>query len=374
MTETYVPTTTDMVVKEMEAKTGLTGELSITDQARVDSLAAAINMDDSTDIIQFGSDCQKGLTAHADSMLQGVKGKDLGATGDVMANMMVQMRDIDVSSLNPDEEPNFFQKVLRLATPIQKFALKYEGATGQIEAMVGKLQGDQVVLLRDIKSLDVMYDEALTFFDDLAFYIRAGNQKVADLNDNVIPQMAQDAEAIEDESQKMKALNEVQDMRGKADDLERRVHDMKLTRQVVMQLIPQTRMIQQTDKGLCTKIDSIINNTIPLWKIQMAQAVTVFNQAKAAKNIELVTEGTNEMMRTLSDSTRDANKTAREQMEKGIVSIETVKYCHENLIAQIEESIEIAQAGKQHRKESDAVMAQCESKLADTLKKAAAAQ
>jgi len=373
MTDQVIPTTTDMVVAEMNQKTSLEGQLTEAEQARVNELANSIDMSNSTAIITFGSETQKGLSNHADSMLNGVKNKDLGATGETMNNLMVEIRGLGVSDLDPDAQQGFIGKLLRLATPVQKFVQKYEGASSQIEAMVSSLQKEQEVLYRDIQALDTMYDEALDFFDDLAYYIRAAEAKHKDVQENVIPQMQAEAEAIEDESKKIAALSEVKDMGDKLLDLERRAHDMKLTRQVVMQLIPQTRMIQQTDKGLCTKINSIIANTIPVWKVQMAQAVTVFNQKKATEAIQNVTDATNDMMMQLSDATREGNRSAREQLEQGIVSIETVKYCNENLIAQINESVEIAQAGRKARAEADAELRNAEMQLADTLKNAASA-
>jgi uncharacterized protein YaaN involved in tellurite resistance len=345
--------------------------LSVADQKKVETIKAALDMTQTLSIIEFGSEAQGSLTKHADSMLDGVRNKDVGPAGDVMANLMVEIRGLGADNLSPDQKQGFLGKLLKLATPIQKFFVRYESIQSTVDAMVNRLQTEQSTLSNDVVMLDKMYDEALAFFHELALHINAGEQVLGITRTETIPAMQAETDKKTDENESMIAQNNVKDMTEKANDLERKIYDLKLTRTITMQMLPQMRMIQDTDKSLVTKMQSIIVNTIPMWKQQLALAITLFNQQKATKAVTAVTDATNEMLVKNSALLRQNNKDAKTAIERGIVDIETIKVVNADLIATMTESIEISKAGQKARREGDVEMQNCQKQLKAALKNAA---
>ncbi|NDH03662.1 MAG: toxic anion resistance protein, partial [Marivivens sp.] len=226
-------------------------------------------------------------------------------------------------------------------------------------------------LLKDIESLDVLYERTLTFYDELALYISAGEAKLKELDEDTIP--AKEAEvAAAPEGDGVMVAQELRDLRSARDDLERRVHDLKLTRQVTMQSLPSIRLVQENDKSLVTKINSTLVNTVPLWETQLAQAVTIQRSAEAAKAVREANDLTNELLTANADNLRQANKVVREEMERGVFDIEAVKKANATLIATINESLEIADEGKRKRAEAEVELQRMESELKETLASAKA--
>lgn len=222
------------------------------------------------------------------------------------------------------------------------------------------------VLLKDIKSLDLLYEKTLQFYDELALYIAAGEEKLKELDENDIPAKEAEVNAAPEDDQVMKA-QELRDLRAARDDLERRVHDLKLTRQVTMQSLPSIRLVQENDKSLVTKINSTLVNTVPLWETQLAQAVTIQRSAEAAAAVHEANDLTNELLTANAKNLRDANKTIRQEMERGVFDIEAVKQANADLIGTIEESLQIADEGKARRAKAEQDLQSMEKELRDTL-------
>ena len=221
-------------------------------------------------------------------------------------------------------------------------------------------------LLKDIKSLDMLYDKTLRFYDELALYIAAGEAKVKDLDTVAIP--AKEAEvAATPEAEQIREAQELRDLRSARDDLERRVHDLKLTRQVTMQSLPSIRLVQENDKSLVTKISSTMVNTVPLWETQLAQAVTIQRSKEAAEAVRSANDLTNELLTANAENLQQANRIVRTEMERGVFDIETVKQANATLIATIEESLAIADEGKSRRAAAEIELKKMESDLRDTL-------
>jgi len=282
------------------------------------------------------------------------------------------LRGFDVAGLDPNQRPGFFARLFaRLfgrATPVVKFIQEYEGVRRQIDSITDNLDGHKTKLLTDIASLDRLYDANLEYFHTLELYIAAGEEKLKRLDEVEIPRLAEQAKS----SEEVLTSQELRDMRTGRDDLERRIHDLKLTRQVAMQSLPSIRMVQENDKGLVSKIDSTLVNTVPLWRTQLAQAVTVFRSQQAAKSVKAATDLTNDLLEKNAETLREANREVREQMERGVFDIESVKRANENLIATIEESLAIADEGKRKRQEAEGTLQQLESDLKETLASASA--
>jgi uncharacterized protein YaaN involved in tellurite resistance len=229
------------------------------------------------------------------------------------------------------------------------------------------------VLLKDIESLDHLYAKTLAFYDELALYIAAGEAKLAELDTVTIPAKEHDVQAAPEDQGVMKA-QELRDLRSARDDLERRVHDLKLTRQVTMQSLPSIRLVQENDKSLVTKINSTLVNTVPLWETQLAQAVTIQRSKDAAEAVREANDLTNDLLRSNAENLRDANRTIREEMERGVFDIEAVKAANENLIATINESLQIADAGKAKRAAAESELLKMEQELKMSLASARARQ
>lgn len=337
-------------------------------KGRIDKALAELNIKDSNSVIFFGARAQEQLTSISENMLEGVRNKDTGPAGAALSEMLTRLRGFKVDDLDPKNKPGFLGRLLGNANPIAKFVQQYEDVRKQIDSVSNRLDTHKNKLMEDIVKLDKLYDANLQYYYTLADYIAAGEEMLRRLDGEVIPAMAKAAEGGAD----MLKAQELRDMRSMRDDLERRVHDLKLTRQVAMQSLPSIRLVQENDKSLVTKINSTMANTIPLWKQQLAQAVTIYRAGEAAKTVKEATDLTNELLKKNADMLRQANKETRTQVERGIVDIEAVKYAHAQLIATIEESLTIADEGKKKRAEAEKELVVLEGSLKTALQQASA--
>ena len=325
-----------------------------------------IDMTDTGSIIGLGSAAQEELQVISQSMLQGVKNKDVGPAGNSLRNMVTTIRGFSISELDLNRKQNWWEKLIGRAAPIAKFTAQFEEVQSQIDKITEDLLNHETVLLKDIKSLDLLYDKTLDFYDELALYIAAGEEKLRDLDANIIPAKEAAVQAAPEAEQVMQA-QELRDLRAARDDLERRVHDLKLTRQVTMQSLPSIRLVQENDKSLVTKINSTLVNTVPLWENQLAQAVTIQRSADAAAAVRDANDLTNELLTSNAANLREPNKMIREEMELGVFDIEAIKQANADLIGTIEESLAIADEGKAKRAEAEAELQKMEVELRDTL-------
>ena len=325
-----------------------------------------IDMSDTNSIVAFGSGAQAELQEISQAMLAGVRNKDVGPAGDSLRTIVTAIRGFSVSELDVRRERSFWEKLLGRAAPFAKFTARYEEVQGQIDRITDDLLKHEHTLLKDIKSLDMLYGKTLDFYDELALYIAAGEEKLAELDRSDIPAKEAEVQAAAEADQVIKA-QELRDLRAARDDLERRVHDLKLTRQVTMQSLPSIRLVQENDKSLVTKINSTMVNTVPLWETQLAQAVTIQRSAEAAAAVRDANDLTNELLTANAKNLRDSNKMIREEMERGVFDIEAVKQANADLIGTIEESLQIADEGKAKRAAAEAELKKMEAELRDTL-------
>nr|WP_321510793.1 toxic anion resistance protein [uncultured Celeribacter sp.] len=332
----------------------------------VEKAKAEIDMTDTNSIVRFGSGAQAELQEISQAMLQDVKNKDVGPAGDSLRSIVTTIRGFSVSELDVRRKRSWWEKLLGRAAPMAKFVARYEDVQSQIDNITDNLLTHEHKLLKDIKSLDLLYEKTLTFYDELAIYIAAGELKLKELDETEIPTLAAAVDAAPENDQVIKA-QELRDLRAARDDLERRVHDLKLTRQVTMQSLPSIRLVQENDKSLVTKINSTLVNTVPLWETQLAQAVTIQRSADAAQDIKAATDLTNELLTSNAKNLREANKVVREEMERGVFDIEAVKTANAELIATIEESLAIADEGKRKRAAAEEELKTMETNLRDTL-------
>lgn len=327
---------------------------------------AEIDLGDTGSIVQFGARAQNELQAISQAMLADVKNKDVGPAGDSLRQIVTTIRGFSVSELDVRRERKWWEKLFGRAAPFASFLARFEAVQGQIDKVTDDLLGHEHRLLKDIKSLDLLYEKTLNFYDELALYIAAGEARLTEVDATDIP--AREA-AVEQAApaDKVMAAQELRDLRSARDDLERRVHDLKLTRQVTMQSLPSIRLVQENDKSLVTKINSTLVNTVPLWETQLAQAVTIQRSAEAARAVRAANDLTNDLLTANAKNLREANAVVRSEMERGVFDIAAVKTANAELIGTIEDSLRIADEGKRARASAEAELIEMEARLRDTL-------
>ena len=358
-----LPEPSTAIVPYAEADAPASAEI----QKRMDE----IDMSNTNSIVSFGSGAQAELQQISQAMLADVRNKDVGPAGDSLRSIVTTIRGFSVSELDVRRKRTWWEKLLGKAAPFADFTAKFEKVQNQIDRVTDELLGHEHTLLKDIKSLDMLYEKTLDFYDGLALYIAAGEEKLRVLDEEIIPAKAAEVDAADENDQVMKA-QELRDLRAARDDLERRVHDLKLTRQVTMQSLPSIRLVQENDKSLVTKINSTLVNTVPLWETQLAQAVTIQRSAEAAAAVREANDLTNELLTSNAKNLRESNKMIREEMERGVFDIEAVKQANADLIGTIEESLQIADEGKARRAAAEEELKKMEAELRDTLASAKA--
>ncbi len=336
--------------------------------AQIAEAMSEIDMSDTKSILFFGTKAQQQLTSISDMMLEEVRTKDIGPAGDALNSMVQQLRALKFDDIDPRDKPNWLERLFGIKNEVMKYIDDYESVRDQIDKITTELEIHKTKLLTDITKLDKLYDANLDYFRMLEVYIAAGRAKLKELDEKVIPAMERKAK----ESGDVIAAQNLRDLRSARDDLERRVHDLLLTRQVTMQSLPSIRLVQENDKSLVNKINSTIANTVPLWRQQLAQAITIFRAGQAAESVEAAANLTNELLRQNAKNLRQVNAEVREQMERGVFDIDTVRMANDELIATIEDSLRIADAGKKQRAQAEKQLAEAERQLRETLQAASA--
>lgn len=332
---------------------------------------AELDIRSTQSIIGFGSKAQAELQVISQEMLQDVKNKDVGPAGDALAQIVSTIRGFSVSELDVRRKASWWERLLGRAAPFAKFVARFETVQAQIDKITQTLLNHEHKLLTDIKALDKLYAKTLDFYRELGLYIAAGEAKLAQLDANDIP-AAEAAMQAAAENDKMLRAQDLRDLRAARDDLERRVHDLKLTRQVTMQSLPSIRLVQENDKSLVTKINSTLVNTVPLWETQLAQAVTIQRSREAAGAIKAANDLTNDLLTANAENLQQANRVVRQEMERGVFDIEAVKKANATLIATIQESLAIADEGKKRRAAAEQDLQKMEAELRQTLASASA--
>ena len=341
-------------------------------RALVETRVAELDINNAQSIIRFGAAAQSGLQAISQDIIGDVRNKDVGKAGDTLREMVSSLRGFSTTELDPNRTPSWWEKLLGKAKPAAEFMARYEQVRDQIDRITGDLLQHETTLLKDIKSLDKLYERTLAFYRELVLYIRAGEEKLRQLDEETIPQFA--AQANSEHTDNMLAAQKLRDLRSARDDLERRVHDLKLTRQVTMQSLPSIRLVQENDKALVNRINSALVNTVPLWETQLAQALTIQRSQEAANSIRAVNDLTNELLKQNAENLRTANRTVREQNERGVFDMDAIKQANANLIATIEESLQIADEGREKRAQAELELKDMEGVLKTTLQGAARTQ
>jgi len=332
------------------------------EKRRVEEMLSSLDPADRSSVIHFGAQAQQKLDEISNRMIDGVKNKDLAAAGESLNSMVRTIRGFDMDSLDPNAKVSWWQKLLGKSEPLVDFIQGYEEVRDQLDLIANELERHKARLTKDVVALDKLYEANLEYFRELELYIEAGERKLEELEKETIPKYRELAESGD-----MSAVQNLREINGFRDDLERRVHDLRLSRQVAMQALPSIRLIQENDKSLINKINSTLVNTVPLWRNQLAQTITIFRSHDAAKAVKGAADLTNELLEKNAEGLRDANAEVRREMERGVFDIESIKKANNTLIATLNDSLKIAEEGKKARVSALAELQKAEKELKEAL-------
>ena len=329
------------------------------EQAVVKDFMQKIDLGSTAVVMNYGSGAQNKIAQFSDSVLQNVKSKDMGEVGKDLSNLVVEIRSIESGG---DQKTGIFSFLRNAKKSASRLMANYSKVETNIDRIVRALQGHSRTLQKDIAMLEEMFKSNMEYNRELTLYIVAGVEKLADFRANDIPKQRKIAEKANDDVEAQK-LN---DMINMADRFERKLHDIKLSRMISIQMAPQIRMVQNNDVSLVEQITSSINNSIPLWKNQMVIALGLANAQKAMAAQNMVTDMTNQMLIKNSEMLKQGSIEVAEAAQRGIVSIETIRKVNDNLIDTINSVMDIQQKGAENRRSAEAEL----EKIEDDLKKA----
>lgn len=333
--------------------------LSDEEKEMVNQFAQQIDLHNSQMIMQYGAGAQKKIADFSETALENVKTKDLGETGKLLTDVVSELKDFD----SAEEEKGFLGFFKKMPSKLDNMKARYSKAEGNVERICKVLNDHQVQLLKDSAMLDQMYELNKNYFKELTMYIAAGKQKIQDVKTKELPALMQKAQATglpED-------VNAVNDLSSLCDRFEKKIHDLELTRMVAMQMAPQIRMIQNNDILMSEKIQSMIVNTVPLWKSQMVLALGVAHSKQAAQAQKAVTDMTNELLRKNAETLKLASVETAQALERGVVDIETLTATNEMLISTIDEVEKIHQDGRIKRAQAEEQLQKMEYDLRNKL-------
>jgi len=354
--------TKEVIETTIEEKSENLPEVMPQEKSKLEKALSELDFKDRSSIIYFGAKVQEELDDISNRMIDGVKNKDTGAVGAVLNEMVASIKGFDIEELDPNKKLPWYKSLFGGTKPLVKFIQGYENVRDQIDEITNSLEAHKSQLMTDVVSLDKLYDANLDYFRNLELYIQAGEIKLKELEEKILPEY--EAKTKEGD---MMSIQELKEIRGFRDELERRIHDLRLSRQVAMQSLPSIRLIQENDKSLINKITSTIVNTVPLWRNQLAQTVTIFRSHESAKALKNANDLTNELLEKNAEGLREANKEVRTQMERGVFDIESIKKANQTLIDTLNDSLKIADEGKQARVKALEELTKTEKELKDAL-------
>ena len=324
------------------------------EQKMVNDFAAKIDIENTNQILQYGAGTQKKMADFSDTALENVKTQDLGEIGELISNVVGELKDFDVQ-----EEGKFFGFFRKQTSKIENLKNKYDKAQANVEKITDSLQQHQVRLMKDSAMLDKMYEQNLNYFKELTMYILAGKKKLEETRNGKLAEMKNKAalSGLPEDAQAARDLDE------KCSRFEKKLHDLELTRTIAMQTAPQIRLIQNNDTVMVEKIQTTIVNTIPLWKSQMVLALGIAHSAEAVQAQRQVTDITNELLRKNAETLHMATVETAKESERGIVDLETLQKTNADLLQTLDDVMRIQMEGRQKRQAAEMEMHRMEEEL-----------
>lgn len=357
------------ILSEVQSTSGVTGnaaadaaaaiapEIALTpeEQAQVDAFAERIDLHNSNAIMQYGAGTQKKMSDFSDLALENVKNKDMGEVGKLISGLVTELKDFDIE----EEDKGFFKFFKKQGNKLIAMKAKYDKTEESVDDIVQVLENHQIQLLKDVATLDKMYDLNLTYFKELSMYIAAGKKRLEEVRNGELKELQEKAAQTGDAQDAQNA----KDFGALCDRFEKKLHDLELTRQIAIQTGPQIRLVQDSDTLMAEKIQSTIVNTIPLWKNQMVIAMGVEHSNQAAKAQHEVSELTNSLLKKNAEQLHTASVETAKESERGIVDIETLKKTNSELISTLDDVLKIQEEGRSKRAAAEAEMAKMENEL-----------
>ena len=344
----------EVIPKEQPQKEEEAPVLTPEEQKMVNDFAAKIDIENTNQILQYGAGTQKKMADFSDTALENVKTQDLGEIGELISNVVGELKDFDVQ-----EEGKFFGFFRKQTSKMENLKNKYDKAQANVEKITDSLQQHQVRLMKDSAMLDKMYEQNLNYFKELTMYILAGKKKLEETRNGKLAEMKNKAalSGLPEDAQAARDLDE------KCSRFEKKLHDLELTRTIAMQTAPQIRLIQNNDTVMVEKIQTTIVNTIPLWKSQMVLALGIAHSAEAAQAQRQVTDITNELLRKNAETLHMATVETAKESERGIVDLETLQKTNADLIQTLDDVMRIQMEGRQKRQAAEMEMHRMEEEL-----------
>ena len=344
----------EAVKKEME-QTILTPE----EQQMVDSFAQKIDIENTNQILQYGAGTQKKMADFSDAALENVRTQDLGEVGELITQVVGELRDFDAT----EEEKGFLGFFKKQGNKIENMKNRYAKAEVNVQKITTSLQDHQMRLMKDSAVLEKMYAQNLNYYKELTMYILAGKQKLQEVREGKL----RDLEAKAAASGLPEDAQEAKDLDSKCNRFEKKLHDLELTRTISLQTAPQIRLVQNNDTLMVEKIQTTIVNTIPLWKSQMVLALGIAHSTEAAQAQRQVIDLTNELLKKNAQALHLASTETAKESERGIVDIETLKQTNQELISTLDDVMKIQKEGRIKRQQAEVEMRRMEDELKNKL-------
>ena len=348
------------VEKEEPAQPQLNEEiLSDEERKMVDEFSKQIDLHNSNGILQYGVGTQKKMADFSENALKSVKTKDLGEVGNMITDLVTELKSFDVE----EEEKGFLGLFKKSGNKITALKAKYEKAEVNVEKICEVLEGHQMQLMKDVAVLDKMYGLNLSYFKELSMYILAGKKKLQEVRDTELAELVEKAQIsnLPEDAQAAKDLESL------CERFEKKIHDLELTRMIAIQTAPQIRLVQSSNSLMIEKIQSTVVNTIPLWKSQMVIALGVEHANQAARAQREVTDMTNQLLRKNAEALKMATIESARESERGIVDLETLKTTNAALISTFDEVMKVQEDGRRKRREAEAELNRMELELKNKL-------
>lgn len=347
--------------EEEKVKEEVIDEIFLTEEEKkmVDQFVDKIEITNSNSILQFGVGAQKKISDFSETALNNVRTKDLGEVGDVLSNVVHELKNFEDS----EEKKGILGFFKKGKEKISQMKAKYDKVEDNINKMCNILEKHQIQLLKDIAMLDKMYEINKVYFKELSMYILAGKKKLQKLEKEELPKLQEKAKR----SGLPQDAQEVNDFLALCNRFEKKIHDLELTKMISLQMAPQIRLIQNNDSLMSEKIQSTIVNTIPLWKSQIVLALGVAHSTNAARVQGEVTNMTNELLRKNAEILKTSTIETAKASERGIVDVDTLRFTNESLISTLDEILNIQTEGRQKRREAELELRNIEDQLKNKL-------
>ncbi len=331
-------------------------QLSEAELKAVEEFSKKIDITDSNAVLQYGAASQKNIADFSGATLQSVRTKDMGQVGDMLSDLVVELKGFNYGE---EEKKGLFGFKRKVEKQIASIKSQYDKAEVNVDKIAGMLEQHQITLLKDVATLDKMYDLNLAYYKELTMYILAGKKKLAECENTVLPELKAKAQksGLPEDAQ---AVNDYQNMITRFD---KKLHDLELTRMISVQMSPQIRLIQNNDTLMVEKIQTSLVNTIPLWKSQMVLALGQAHSQQAMQAQREVTNMTNELLKKNAEMLKMGSVEIAKESERGIVDIETLKATNQSLIETLEEVRTIQVEGAAKRRQAEAELGKIESDL-----------